>query len=402
MTRLLLIALICFGADVGRNLSSGNQQKPVFKSGVELVRVDVQVVDNHGFPIADLKADAFDVAIDGKKRQVVSAEMFRYTGTSRRAEAPTEEPRPDEAPQSRVIIMAVDELSFRTFGVQAAMQSARQFLDRAQPDDLIGLYAFPKGGVLVQPTRDRRLLLDALPHIVGLQSRIDSQFHLSLSEVMDITAFDNDVVSRVAQRECPTTPPTVVNACRRDIARDAQNVATTLEMEVAQSLGGLQGLVADLGQMPGRKIVILISGGLIANDRSGSRPDVKSEMQAIGRRMATTNSNLYLLHIDNNFIDQYSAARGERISGDVSREATAMARGLELLCANAGGTLVRLESGTAESTFDRVLNETSAYYLLGVSPEDDDRDGRMHSISVKLKQRNASVQSRKMVLIPRK
>src|SRR5262245_49976512 len=45
-----------------------------FKSGVELVTVDVQVVDKKGQPITGLKPEQFEVTIDGKKRQVLSAQ----------------------------------------------------------------------------------------------------------------------------------------------------------------------------------------------------------------------------------------------------------------------------------------------------------------------------------------
>src|SRR5471032_1488417 len=57
-------------------------QVPVFKSGVELVAVDVQVVDHDGRPTLSLGADQFQVQIDGHHRQVVSANLVQYS-TSR-------------------------------------------------------------------------------------------------------------------------------------------------------------------------------------------------------------------------------------------------------------------------------------------------------------------------------
>jgi hypothetical protein len=49
-----------------------------------------------------------------------------------------------------------------------------------------------------------------------------------------------------------------------------------------------------------------------------------------------------------------------------------------------------------------MMRETSAYYLLGVEPQDADRDGRVHRIQVKADARNSSVRSRASVVIPKK
>ena len=58
------------------------QQPPAFRSGVELVSVDVQVVDKRGQPITGLKPEQFEVTIDGRKRQVASAQLIdSATGT---------------------------------------------------------------------------------------------------------------------------------------------------------------------------------------------------------------------------------------------------------------------------------------------------------------------------------
>ena len=44
----------------------------------------------------------------------------------------------------------------------------------------------------------------------------------------------------------------------------------------------------------------------------------------------------------------------------------------------AGGALFKVQVGSGEYAFDRVLREISAYYMLGVEPADEDRDGRPH------------------------
>ena len=52
-------------------------QGPTFRTGVDLVAVDVAVVDRRGRPIEDLRAAEFAVKIDGEVRRVVSAELIK-------------------------------------------------------------------------------------------------------------------------------------------------------------------------------------------------------------------------------------------------------------------------------------------------------------------------------------
>lgn len=47
--------------------------------------------------------------------------------------------------------------------------------------------------------------------------------------------------------------------------------------------------------------------------------------------------------------------------------------------------------GSGTFAFDRILQETSSYYLLGVKPEDTDRDGKPKRLSVKVKQSASTV-----------
>jgi len=55
----------------------------------------------------------------------------------------------------------------------------------------------------------------------------------------------------------------------------------------------------------------------------------------------------------------------------------------------------------AERAFERVTREMSAFYLLGVEPAEEDRDGKLHFIRVSIKERGASVRSRTAVIIPK-
>ena len=66
-----------------------SDQAPVFRSGVEVMEVDVTVVDAKGMPVRDLRVPDFTVTIDGQPRRVISAEFISasYDAVARTREA---------------------------------------------------------------------------------------------------------------------------------------------------------------------------------------------------------------------------------------------------------------------------------------------------------------------------
>jgi VWFA-related protein len=373
--------------------------QPPIRSGVELVLVDVQVVDRQGRPLGSLRPEDFQVSLDGKRRRVVSAELVRHEtlvlpaemdNRPARAAATSEAPTP-----GRRFILAIDEHSFRPASARAAMQAAGRFIDRLQPSDLVGLYTYPTGALHSDLTDDHASVRRLVERITGQLDLPMTRFNLSKSEVIDISSGDVDALRRVAARECVSTDMT----CRRSIQSEAVSLAGYFEMQVAQSLGGLRNLMRGLAELEGRKTLVIVSGGLFTSDRGGGRVNMGSEIQHVGRAAAAANTNLYVLHMDSSFIDAFSARGGP--SPTLFRDSNALATGLEMIAGAAGGALIRVQAGTGDSAFDRLLLENSAYYLLGVEPEPADRDGESHRIQVRVRVRGATVRSRTTVTVPR-
>jgi hypothetical protein len=85
---------------------------------------------------------------------------------------------------------------------------------------------------------------------------------------------------------------------------------------------------------------------------------------------------------------------------NLERDSTVAGAWLSQVSDSAGGALLKVLAGNGESSFDRVLRETSAYYLLGVQPEATDRDGKPHPIEVTVNPRGLTVRSRRWVAMP--
>src|SRR5262249_55802858 len=93
MTRFGTVALRSIGAVFAVSLASAvwsdrpAAQQARFRSTVDIIAVDVQVIDKDGYPITQLGPEAFEVSINGHKRKVVSAQFLRHSRHATRADA---------------------------------------------------------------------------------------------------------------------------------------------------------------------------------------------------------------------------------------------------------------------------------------------------------------------------
>ena len=387
MKHLLLVALAV--------VASQTQQipKPTFETGVDIIQVDVHVVDRSGKPIVDLRPEEFEVEISGKKRKIDSVQFISY-------KAPLAKPDPGAPAETaahrprRMFIIAVDEHSLQLANAAAAVNAAERFIDRLQPDDLVGLFAYPTGVAKHDLTDNHASVRSMLPKIGGLFAEPANKFNLTPSEIIECANNDNDALRRVVARECPMGGCSMSN-----IRQDAISLVGFMEMKVSQSLGGLRNLVAGLKAIPGRKTLVLVSGGLVTTDQAGGRANSGSEIQQVGREAALANVSVFALHLDWSFLESVSSRGGLRTS--YFRDSNMAVSGLENVAGTAGGTVFRVQGTSPNVAFDRVLTETSAHYLLGVAGSDADRDGQPHSIRVKVKRRGAQVRSRTELVVPK-
>lgn len=380
-------------------------QVPVFTSRVELVRVDVQVVEHSGNPIVGLGLDDFQAWLDGRPRRVVSAELVSFDYQKPSAlDGPLR--TPGQVPEdARVFIVAVDQMGLSAAAMMPVREAIRKFLKQLRAQDMVGLYEFPYRAPRLDITHNHDNISRALDRILGMRELNMGTFSMLPSEISEITANDTDTANKVISRECP--PIAEDPLCPDMVRMEAHGLANHLEGEAAQRMNDLVRLAQSLSYMQGRKTILLVSGGLIASTRPGGRPDVRTMMQTVGDDIANAQANLYVLHLDTVFTDAYSAVqRASRRPADrfesLMADRITLTSGLEQLAGRAGGALFSVEAGTPESVLNRVLLETGAYYVLGVEPSDEDRDGKDHFIRVRTTAKDATVRSRVQVRIPKK
>ena len=362
-------------------------QGPTFRTGIDLVAIDVAVVDRNGRPVEDLRAPDFAVKIDGEVRRVVSAELVKVDVEAARKQVAdksetfyTSNLTP---PNGRQIIIAVDQINIRPGSLRPIMAAAQRFLDRLSPLDQIAFITFPEPGPRVSFTNDKLKLKLAMQGLIGNQPRSTAgQYNIGVSEAIAIEEKrDQLTLVSVMNRECRSSDPMQRAQCERDIIAESSQIARNTREDADQSLIGLRNILERLSYIDGPKSLILISEGLAIEDTS----ELRSIVQIAG--MARTSINVMLVDLQRG--DVTIAEQPPTELQDRRIQVT----GLEALATMSRGSLFHI-AGTGEPIFERLASEISAMYILGVEQRPSDSKGDRHRIDVEVRRQNVTIRSR--------
>jgi VWFA-related protein len=416
-TRLGLIVATCV---VGVHLPSVSiLAAQTFRSTVELIAIDVHVHDAQGRPLAGLRPEDFEVTLDGRRRRVVSAVFTRYeTPTSAPAlprggqTAATELTAASDLP-GRTFVIAVDTSSFRPVEARLAAAAAERFTRLLTPADQIGVVILPNGP-MVPPSDGRARVRQILASVVGLKPTADVS-EMAIEEIIDITAAmsgQSQIESRRTVGRILTADPDLGDAsdsvqcsgplalCTERAMTEAASLATALEHDLVRGLGALETLLAQLQALAGRKTVVLLSGGMPVSDRLGGRPALMDEVRRLGQQATSANATIHSVFFDPSLDESFSA--GARRRGGLSGRALNIhTRALAEFAGPSGGLFLTTTTGRADAEMERLARDASASYLLGVEPDDRDRDGRVHRLRVRVDRRDVTVRSRQSVVVPK-
>jgi VWFA-related protein len=399
------------------SVSGQDKPQPVFKSGVQLVAVDVRVTDRDGRPVGDLAAGDFDVTIDGKPRKVESVRFLTFSSAAPPRPAPprpatpaTSELPPEavyssnagEAPQGeegRLIALLVDQSSFAGPASRAAVTAAQRFLDQLGPSDRVMLASLPGLGPRLAFTTNHAAVRKALERIVGtLEPWLLIDPAVSMSEAIAIARGDKMTVAEVFDRECVQKGRLgSLEVCRQRIVEQSPFGVGDLRRRIAASAYALSGVIEALGNINGPKTVILISAGLLSGERVGDL-DTDALVRSVARSAAASRVTLYVLHLDNTFLEAMSADQGRHPVPSFA-DAHMLRSGLETLAGVSGGLMQNVVAG-ADFAFQRIAREISASYVLGVASVPTDADGKAHKIQVKVRRPGLDVRSRTELIAP--
>lgn len=367
--------------------------RPTFRTGVDVVEVDVSVVDKTGRPVNDLKLDEFTLTVDGKVRKLSSAEFINLRRTD-------DSPDPDRTVYStnqgvkpgRLIHIVVDEGNIHKGNGRNVMVAAAKFIDGLNPSDRISLEFIPGAGPLAGFTANHALVKRLLQNGVGKMVEAETTRHVGVSESF---AFYREgpnakIWLEIVDRECGGTvalDPASANRCKQDMADEARSVYQLARSQTDASLLALRGIVQRLSFSHTPTTVVLITEGLVIERNL-------SDVAWVAPLTSEARVTIFSILIDGSFVD--ASVRGK--SPTHYEDHDLYVDGLERLTGEARGMVLPVFVN-ANAAFSRLDLELSGYYLLSFEPDLNDRDGKAHDISVQVSRPGVTIRARREFVV---
>jgi VWFA-related protein len=375
-------------------------QQPVFRSGVELVTIDVTVMDRKGEPLEGLGPDRFEVTVDGTPRRVVWAEFVRHRAAPLAAVAPADHFTTNEgAEPGRLVLIAVDQTHIRRVEGLSALRAASNFIDALDPADRVAATPINYGGA-IQFTTEHAVVKRQLQRLTGEARGMPVHYKIGLTESLAIADGSRTRLDQVVLRECGEPLGRYENLrrlaegeglkdpCPVQVEQEGRALAQQARTESRISLEALARLIARLAEIEGPKTLVLLSEGLVAEPQL-------IDLTSLGAAAQAARVTLHVLQLDVPILD----ASTDTVSPSLHPDLQLKADGLARLAGSARGGLFRL-IGDDPYPFRRIMKELSSHYLVAFEPADGDRDGRTHRVGVRVRADGAMVRARPAFTIP--
>ena len=373
-----------------------DQVDEVIRVDTELVQSDVTVLDKQGRFVDGLRAEQFELRIDGKPQPVVffervtsgsAAEEKQLSAAREQKINPgvvNKEVRRIAADRGRVVFFFVDDRHLTPETVTRTRNALTQFIENEmQQDDLVAVVSTSgRVGFLQQLTSNKAVLRAAI-------SRLSDQRKTeAYAGKVPISEYDADQVALAHNRELfnylveataaefQMDPALAVNMVRNRVAQvEAQGRASTTD-----TLTVLESLMRSSAPLPGRKIIFFISGGFVTDPRGSS---VFDRLRRVTKTAAQVGAVIYTIDARGTFANIYTDASTNpypdftgHVSRNVFAEGQATQESLHTLADDTGGRAF-LGSNSFAAGFRRALTESSNYYLLAWRPaREEDRGGK--------------------------
>jgi VWFA-related protein len=394
------VPVLLVAASLAAALAAPQAREPSFGSGISLVRISVVVRDAKGAPVRDLTRDDFTLLEDGKP-QTIEAFDFEALPTAP-APATTEPPPapgasilkpsvPPGAPAAaapatldlrgqRLVVLLFDADAMESDELQRAVRSARQYVDeRMSAADKVAVASIGPTGLEVAQdfTADRDLIRQAIDHVGGSGQSTDAAS----------IAADQSVDSSEAEGFSPDT--------------------SELDLfNIDRRLRAIEDLADALATVQQKKSVVYFSNGM-----TGAVTDNQVELRAAIDRSVKANVAVYPVDarglqavVPGGEASQASSAGTDTFSGrafqrQFEQQATSQ-DALSSLARDTGGQPF-FDTNDLSSVYDRVVADTSAYYVLGYVSTNEAQDGKFRHVKVRVDRPGLKVEHRSGYYAPR-
>lgn len=374
----------------------------VIKFETSLVQTDVMVFDKNGRFVDGLKPEQFQLKINNVQREISFFEAIRSGAASESQPVAPGQPNaggPRSDAQRRAVIFFVDDLHLAPDSLERTRKALLEFIDSGIGEKDVVAITSPSGqvGFLQQFTANKEALRTA---VARLNYRAAPKFDTEkppMSEYIAMkiregdeaamTYYVQEVQKQTCYRAaggviCPMSPQSI----RQQIRNRAQQIVVESAPSAADTLRLLEGLMRTAAQLPGRKLVFLISDGFFLNDKKfGSIDRIKRVTDAAGRAGVV----IYTLDARGIVGDSIDINRpidtGGLLHSAGIGELAASQDGLNALAKDTGGMAFRNTNQPMHLWVEKVMNETANYYLLAWKPDDEEqKKGKFKNLDISI------------------
>jgi len=407
----------------------------VVRISTSLVQTDVVVMDKNDQPITDLTIDDFKLTENGKRQelrfvQFVSADQApRLEGSVNVAGRPID---PEVARNlsakdlRRVFAFVIDDLTIPFEDIGTVRQMLTDFIDnRMREGDLVAIVRVVGGsGLLQQFTTDKRILRRAIARITPQRHNFSAFNNLESAESLN----SERITAAQSIQADGGFPAEGISSANTNFDNSEQGVIRGFRALTTLSVAG--DVTTSMKTLPGRKSLVLISGGLPLSESHLAQVNVGGAPVPVIETRAYLGNVGYLLRL---LVDRASragvvintmdirglkASRGVALFTDPGNEATSRLgggtpgtgrvpnmgtfdnlaldtltghQGLQALAESTGGVSV-VNVGNFREGLDKILARSS-YYILAYTPTEA-FDNKYHKLEIKVTRPGAKTYAR--------
>ena len=400
--RLMVLAAFLLASGAPSAAQSAGAQA-TFRSGVDLVRFDVRIVDAAGRPITDLRQDEIDIAESGTPLPVVLFQRVTepagsYVDAALRAV--TAEVSSNEAfPRGHLYILIFDQQHITPGNEQRARVAAEQFIRRrVRPSDRVALFAVPGPGPQLRFTADTTRAISELSSIRGSYQRIapTPYGNLPIYDAHRIVAGDAVLMEKTLERLAAEGGGDLLGVSgaaeeegavvRRLLQENARAVVNKTDAESRQFLQRLADLIAEFREIEGRKTVVLFSEGFFQDN-------LARELETVAASAAQSYAVFHTFDLNPRGL---SPAETSVTDTTLASEIHARIAPLATLAVETDGMMVIDASARSGQALNAIADQAQDYYLVGFTPSEQARlnRGQYRRVTIRVTRPGARVSAR--------
>jgi VWFA-related protein len=377
-------------------------QPPVpFRTGINVVRVDVLVTDNKGESVKDLKQEDFEVLEDGKPQKVDSFRYVQVSGNPTEGELPkqirttfdeeTELARDDV----RLFVIFYDDYHVRRGSALGAKEPLTRFIrNNLGPMDVVGMMYPLTAFSTIGYTRNHEAVINEILRLDGRKH--DYQPKNQFEE--KYAYYPAETVERIRNQVSLSALKTLVQGLgalregRKTVILVSEGYSNYLPPSLRDPVASMPGY-----QNPNRR------GGLagertqdeqMGEERAAffQNTDLLSDLREVF--MAANRSNVAIYTLDPRGLAAFEYDIDQGVGQQ--RDKAGLDQGLNTLRTLAEETDGRaiINSNDLERGLKQMVKDASSYYLLAYTTQAP-TDGKFHELKVRLKRKDLQVRSRK-------